>query len=124
MKPSQRLRFAQLALQVARPHWPPYGSKYSPKKLTQPSLWACLWVKEYLRQDYRGLEDLLARSAERRAAWGLGSVPDPSTFHGFMRHRVTPRCGRRPGRRPCGGSGGVPDGGRRAFPDARPATTT
>jgi len=71
MKPSQRLRFAQLALQVARQHLPPYGSKYSPKKFTQPSLLACLLVKEYLRMDYRGLEDLWASSAELRAAWGL-----------------------------------------------------
>jgi len=72
MKPSQRLRFAQLALQVARQHLPPYGSKYSPKKFTQPSLLACLLVKEYLRMDYRGLEDLWASSAELRAALGLG----------------------------------------------------
>jgi hypothetical protein len=40
--------------------------------------------------DYRGLEDLLASSAEQRAALGLESVPDHSTFHWFMRHRVTP----------------------------------
>gem|GEM_PF-2911648 len=71
LKPSQRLRFAQLALQVARPHLPPYGSQDSPQKFTQPSLWACLGVKEDLRQDYRGLEDLWASSAELRAALGL-----------------------------------------------------
>ena len=70
MKQSQLLRFAQLALQVARQPLPPYGSKYSPKKFTQPSLWACLLVKEYLRMDYRGLEDLWASSTELRAAWG------------------------------------------------------
>jgi hypothetical protein len=46
---------------------------------TQPSLWACLWVKEYLRQDYRGLEDLLASSAELRAA--LGWVFDVPRVH-------------------------------------------
>jgi hypothetical protein len=40
--------------------------------------------------DYRGLEDLLTSSAELRAALGLESVPDHSTFHWFMRHRVTP----------------------------------
>ena len=56
---------------TARPPWPPYGSQDSPKRFTQPSLWACLGVKEYLRQDYRGLEDLWASSAELRAAWGL-----------------------------------------------------
>jgi hypothetical protein len=81
MKPSQLLRFAQLALQVARQHLPPYGSKYSPKKFTQPSLLACLLVKEYLRQDYRGLEDLLASSAELRAALGLESVFDVPLVH-------------------------------------------
>jgi hypothetical protein len=118
VKQPQLLKFAQLALQVARPHWPPYGSKDSPKKFTQPSLWACLLVKEYLRQDYRGLEDLLASSAELRAALGLESVPDHSTFHWFMRHRVTPTLRkaawfRRRSRR-------MP----RAFPGVRPATTT
>jgi len=61
------------------------------------------------------------RRAEGRL--GLESVPDPSTFHGFMRHRVTPtlrkaalattlRLFRRRSRR-----------GRRAFPGVRPATT-
>ena len=56
---------------TARPPWPPYGSQDSPQKFPQPSLWACLGVKEDLRQDYRGLEDLWASSAELRAAWGL-----------------------------------------------------
>jgi hypothetical protein len=103
MKPSQLLRFAQLALQVARPHLPPYGSKYSPKKFTQPSLLACLLVKEYLRQDYRGLEDLLASSAELRVALGLESVPDHSTFHWFM--ATTLRLFRRRSRRGDGSRG-------------------
>ena len=71
MKPSQRLRFAQLARPSRPSALAPYGSKDSPKKFTQPSLWACLEVKEDLRQDYRGLEDLWASSAELRAAWGL-----------------------------------------------------
>jgi hypothetical protein len=35
------------------------------------SLLACLLVEEYLRLDYRGLEDLLAGAAELRAALGL-----------------------------------------------------
>jgi hypothetical protein len=45
---------------------------------------------KFAQMDYRGLEDLLASSAELRAALGLESVPDHSTFHWFMRHRVTP----------------------------------
>jgi len=123
MKPSQRLKFAQLARPSRPSALAPLWVQGLSQKFTQPSLWACLLVKEYLRMDYRGLEDLWASSAELRAAWGLESVPDPSTFHGFMRHRVTPtlrkaarattpRLFRRRSRR-----------GRRAFPDARPATT-
>lgn len=60
--PRHELRqFAQLALHIARQQVPPYGSTFSPKKFTQPSLWACLCLKEYLRLDYRGLEALTAR---------------------------------------------------------------
>jgi hypothetical protein len=76
---------------------------------------ACLLVKEYLRQDYRGLEDLLASSAELRAAWGLESVPDHSTFHGFMRHRVTPTLRKAalvPEAFPAGGDGLFPASGQ------------
>jgi hypothetical protein len=47
--------------------------------------------------DYRGLEDLLASSAELRVALGLESVPDHSTFHWFM--ATTLRLFRRRSRR-------------------------
>lgn len=77
--------FARLAYQVASWHLPPYGSKFAPKKFTQPSLLACLLVKEYLRLDYRGLEAVLASAAELRAALGLQAVPDHSMVHWFMR---------------------------------------
>ena len=84
------LQFARLASRLAAHVLPPYGSKYSPKKFTQPSLLACLCVKEDLRLDYRGLEALLASAAELRAALGLRAVPDHSMLHGFMRHRISP----------------------------------
>jgi hypothetical protein len=64
--------------------------------------------------DYRGLEDLLASSAELRAALGLESVPDPSTFHWFMRHRVTPTLRKAalvPEAFPAGGDGLFPTSG-------------
>ena len=90
--PRQELRqFAQLALHVARQQVPPYGSKFSPKKFPQPSLLACLCLKEYLRLDYRGLEALLTSAAELREALALPAVPDHSMFHWFARHKVTPR---------------------------------
>jgi len=90
MPRSALLQFAQLAFQVASWRLPPYGSKFSPKKFTQPSLLACLLVKEYLRLDYRGLEALLASASELRAALGLQAVPDHSMVHWFLRYKVTP----------------------------------
>ncbi len=84
------LQFAQLAYQVASRHLPVYGSKFAPKKFTQPSLLACLLVKEYLRLDYRGLEALLVSAAELRTALGLTAVPDHSMVHWFLRHKVSP----------------------------------
>ncbi|MFQ5857787.1 MAG: transposase [Anaerolineae bacterium] len=85
------VRFAQMAHQLASQQMPVYGSKFAPKKFTQPSLLACLCVKEYLKLDYRGLEALLAGAAELRAALGLRHAPDHSMLHWFARHRVTPR---------------------------------
>lgn len=82
--------FARLAYRVASWQLPPYGSKFSPKKFTQPSLLACLCLKEYLKLDYRGVEALLASAAELRAALGLTAVPDHSMLHWFMRHKVMP----------------------------------
>ena len=36
-----------------------YPHRFSPKKFTQPQLFACLVLKEFLRLDYRKLEALL-----------------------------------------------------------------
>ena len=86
------LQFARLAYRLAG-HVvpPPYSSKFSPKKFTQPSLLACLCLKEYLKLDYRGLEALLVSATELRVALGLRTVPDHSTLHWFARHQVKPR---------------------------------
>jgi hypothetical protein len=85
------LQVAHLAYRLAAHILPAYGSKFAPKKYTQPSLLACLCLKEYLKLDYRGLETLLVSAAELRAAVGLRQVPDHSTFHWFARHQVKPR---------------------------------
>ena len=85
------LQFARLAYRLAGHVVPPYRSKFAPKKFTQPSLLACLCLKEYLKLDYRGLEALLVSAAELRLAVGLRHVPDHSTFHWFARHQVKPR---------------------------------
>ena len=85
------LQVARLAYRLAAHILPAYSSKFSPKKFTQPSLLACLCLKEYLKLDYRGLEALLASAAELRVALGLRTVPDHSTLHWFARHQVKPR---------------------------------
>ena len=85
------LQFARLAYRLAGHVVPPYSSKFAPKKFTQPSLLACLCLKEYLRLDYRGLEALLVSAAELRVALGLRTAPDHSTLHWFARHKVKPR---------------------------------
>ena len=84
------LAFARFALAVARQHLPAYGSKFAPKKFTQPALLATLCVQEYLRLDYRRMEALLASAAELRQALTLTAAPDHSMLHWFARHKVRP----------------------------------
>jgi hypothetical protein len=84
------LQVARLAYRLAAYVLPPYSSTFGPKKFTQPSLLACLCLKEDLKLDYRGLEALLASAAELRAGLGLQAVPDHSTLHWFMRHKISP----------------------------------
>jgi hypothetical protein len=51
---------ARLAVQIARSQLPDSASKFAPKRLTQPSLLACLCRKECLPLDDRRCEALLA----------------------------------------------------------------
>ena len=44
----------------------PYAHRFSPKKFTQPQLFAALVLKEFLRLDYRKLAALLADTADLR----------------------------------------------------------
>jgi hypothetical protein len=92
MKPrtNQLQAFARLALTVARRVLPAHGHKFAPKTYTQPQLLACLLVKEHLRLDYRGAQDLLELSDGLRAALSLRQAPDHSTLWWFAQHKVTP----------------------------------
>ena len=74
------LRLAQTALAVAREALPPYSTKYDRKAYTQHQLFAILVLREFLKQDYRGMEQLLAEWAELRQVLGLSKVPDHSTL--------------------------------------------
>jgi hypothetical protein len=59
---------------------PTYAHRYSPKKFTQPQLFACLVLKEFLRLDYRKLAQLLVDCQDLRAVIELTKVPHFTTF--------------------------------------------
>jgi hypothetical protein len=59
---------------------PDYSHKCSPKTYTQPQLFACLVLKEFLHRDYRGIEDLLNDTPELAAVIELKKVPDFTTL--------------------------------------------
>lgn len=73
------LRVARHALAVAAQALPAYAHRFSPKKFTQPQLFACLVLKTFLKTDYRGLVAHLADHAELRQALALGVVPHFTT---------------------------------------------
>ena len=75
------LAVAEQALQAARTALPAYSSVYSKKTYTQHQLFALLAVRQFLKTDYRGLEQHLKDWSDLRAALGLGEdIPDHSTL--------------------------------------------
>jgi hypothetical protein len=99
------LAVARQALDAARAALPAYASKFSKRAYTQHQLFALLAVREFLRTDYRGLEQHLRDWSDLRAAVGLGeAVPDHSTLQKaadrlLKKSRPTP-CSPRPSRWP------------------------
>jgi hypothetical protein len=75
--PRRVIQTAHLIGQVALPL---YAHRYSPKKFTQPQLFACLALKEFLQLDYRKLMALLEDCPELCSAIGLTVVPHFTTF--------------------------------------------
>jgi hypothetical protein len=73
------LHVAREALAVARRRLRPYAHKFSPKKFTQPQLFACLVLKTFLKTDYRGLAAHLADHSDLRAVLALEVVPHFTT---------------------------------------------
>ncbi len=74
------LKLARMALSVARESIPAYSSKFSRKDFTQHQHFALMALREFLKTDYRGLEQMLKDWAELREALGLEKVPDHSTI--------------------------------------------
>ena len=74
------LTVAQEALKAGQESLPDYRRPKSPKKFTQPQLFACLVVKEFRRLDYRGIWVLLQEWPELRNVLGLKKVPHFTTL--------------------------------------------
>jgi Transposase DDE domain len=68
-----------------------YAHKYSPKRFTQPQLFACLVVKVFFKTDYRGVAVLLEDHSDLRAVLGLDRVPHWTTLQKACRRLLTLR---------------------------------
>ena len=71
---------AREALAVGQKALRPYSHKYSPKRYTQPQLFACLVLKTFCKLDYRGVTVWLTDLPDLRRAIGLTDVPHFTTL--------------------------------------------
>ena len=78
---------AKEALRLAQESLPAYSSKFSRKDFTQHQHFALMALREFLKVEYRGLEQILGEWAELREVLGLEKVPDHSTM---LRARRSP----------------------------------
>jgi hypothetical protein len=74
------LAVARQAVAVARDALPAYSSPSSRRTYTQHQLFAVLAVRQFLRLDYRGAEQLVRDWADLRDAVGLTRTPDHTTL--------------------------------------------
>lgn len=77
------VRVVKLAVRLARRHLSDYSHRKSPRKFTQPQLFACLILKAYLGCTYRRCEELLILMPAVREAIGLEGVPRFTTLQTF-----------------------------------------
>jgi len=89
--PTRLEAVARLALEAADESFPAYYHQFAPKVFRLPQLIACLVLKVYLRQDYRGIEEVLRVSPPLVKALGLKKVPDHTTLLRASQAATTPR---------------------------------
>jgi len=73
-------RIVLAALEVARAALPEYSHRFSPKKFTQPQLFACLVLKSSLKTDYRGVVEQLRDNPALVELLTLKQVPHFTTL--------------------------------------------
>ena len=74
------VKVAKVALHVGMKALPDYSHPKSPKRFTQPQLFACLVLKIFFKTDYRGIEQILTEFEPLRKELGLKSVPHFTTL--------------------------------------------
>jgi len=79
----ETVRVVRMALRLARRHLADYSHPKSPRKFTQPQLFACLVLKAHLGCTYRRCEELLMLMPAVRHAIGLLDVPRFTTLQMF-----------------------------------------
>jgi hypothetical protein len=77
------------ALRAAEAALPRYAPKYSPKKFTQPQLFACLVLKTFFKTDYRGIATYLEDLPDLARTLGLEQVPHYTTLHKATKRLLT-----------------------------------
>lgn len=82
-KDTETVRVAQLALRLARRHMADYSHPKSPRKFTQPQLFACLVLKAHLGLTYRRTEEMLVLMPAVREALGIVEIPRFTTLQEF-----------------------------------------
>lgn len=87
-KDTETVRVAQLALRLARRHMADYFHPKSPRKFTQPQLFACLVLKAHLGLSYRRTEEMLVLMPAVREALGIVEIPRFTTLQEFA-HRAS-----------------------------------
>ena len=86
------------ALAAGEAALPLYSHPCSPKKFTQPQLFACLALRQFWKADYRGTEVRLGEWSDVRDVLGLegGKVPDFTTLikaeGRLLKSATSPRC--------------------------------
>lgn len=89
------LQILMVAYEIGKAALRRYAHRFSPKKFTQPQLFACLVLKVFLKLDYRGLSALLKDTSELCNAIGLAAVPHFTTFHKASRRLLGSRRAKR-----------------------------
>jgi hypothetical protein len=74
------VRLACEALAVAEAALPAYSAVHSPRKFTQPQLFAILVLRQFFKTDYRGIIAVLKDMRDLRESLRLEKLPHYSTL--------------------------------------------